>query len=106
MQQLSTMSLPAYPAAGAPAGEMCFEPDVFVSEEFSVDQFVCRCRQHVSVEQLREELLAYYQTVKSAMVELINKDYADFVGLSSNLVCDDVLLTCSRERGREKRSCC
>ena len=50
------------------------------------------CRQHVSVGQLRDELLSYYQSLKSAMVELINKDYADFVELSSNLVSASLFL--------------
>ena len=75
------MSLPVHSA-----GELCFQPSVFLSRSFSVDQFVSGCRQQVSIGQLRDELLAYYQTLKSAMVELINKDYADFVELSSNLV--------------------
>lgn len=74
-------------AVPAHSGELCFSPLVFLSQEFSVDEFVTQCRHQVSVEHLREDLLAYYQTVKAAMVELINKDYADFVDLSSNLVC-------------------
>lgn len=35
---------------------------------------------------MREDLELYYKLLKTAMVELINKDYADFVNLSTNLV--------------------
>ena len=51
-----------------------------------MDEFVSRCRKRVTIECLREDLDSYFRTLKSAMVELINKDYADFVNLSSNLV--------------------
>lgn len=66
--------------------ELCFATDVFLEENFTVDDFVNQCRKRVTIECLRDDLEAYYRTLKSAMVELINKDYADFVNLSSNLV--------------------
>ena len=66
--------------------ELCFSTDVFLDENFTVDDFVNQCRKRVTIECLRDDLEAYYRTLKSAMVELINKDYADFVNLSSNLV--------------------
>ena len=68
------------------AEELCFSTDVFLEEKFSVDDFVNKCRKRVTIECLRDDLDAYYRTLKSAMVELINKDYADFVNLSANLV--------------------
>ena len=58
-------------------------------KDFNVDQFISSCRKKVTVECLRKDLDAYYRTLKSAMVELINKDYADFVNLSANLVRRD-----------------
>lgn len=57
-----------------------FQPD------FDVDRFVSDCRKRVQLEELREDLELYYKLLKTAMVELINKDYADFVNLSTNLV--------------------
>lgn len=51
-----------------------------------MDQFVSECRKQVQLEELREDLELYYKLLKTAMVELINKDYADFVNLSTNLV--------------------
>ena len=76
----SAMALPTH------SQELCFSTDVFLDENFNVDEFVSQCRKRVTIECLREDLESYFRTLKSAMVELINKDYADFVNLSSNLV--------------------
>ena len=54
--------------------------------KFHVDHFVSDCRKRVQLEALRDDLELYYKLLKTAMVELINKDYADFVNLSTNLV--------------------
>lgn len=64
-----------------------FQPD------FDVDHFVSECRKRVQLEELREDLELYYKLLKTAMVELINKDYADFVNLSTNLVSAAVVFT-------------
>ena len=74
------MSLPS------PSEELCFNPNVFQSEEFSVDEFVSQYKRRVTTEHLHDDLQSYYATLKAAMVELINKDYADFLDLSANLV--------------------
>lgn len=66
--------------------QLCFDKNDFVQKDFCVDQFVAKCRQKVSLETLRENLEMYFKLLKNAMIELINKDYADFVNLSSNLV--------------------
>ena len=69
-------------------GELCFSEYIkdFQDKNFQVDEFIGKCRKKVSIECLRQDLDSYYRTLKSAMIELINKDYADFVNLSSNLV--------------------
>ncbi|XP_034040757.1 conserved oligomeric Golgi complex subunit 2 [Thalassophryne amazonica] len=71
---------------------LCFDKDVFMKDDFDVDQFVAECRKHVQLEEMREDLELYYKLLKTAMVELINKDYADFVNLSTNLVGMDKAL--------------
>nr|XP_005906657.1 PREDICTED: conserved oligomeric Golgi complex subunit 2 [Bos mutus] len=63
------------------------------SEDFDVDHFVSDCRKRVQLEALRDDLELYYKLLKTAMVELINKDYADFVNLSTNLVGMDKALS-------------
>ncbi|XP_005812226.1 conserved oligomeric Golgi complex subunit 2 [Xiphophorus maculatus] len=71
---------------------LCFDKDVFMKDDFDVDQFVAECRKQVQLEEMREDLEMYYKLLKTAMVELINKDYADFVNLSTNLVGMDKAL--------------
>ncbi|XP_043744903.1 conserved oligomeric Golgi complex subunit 2-like isoform X3 [Cervus elaphus] len=61
------------------------------AEDFDVDHFVSDCPKQVQLEALRDDLELYYK-LKTAMVELINKDYADFVNLSTNLVSMDKAL--------------
>ncbi|KAJ7984905.1 hypothetical protein DPEC_G00359610 [Dallia pectoralis] len=80
------MNLPKGPES------LCFDKDVFMKDDFDVDQFVADCRKHVQLEEMREDLEMYYKSLKTAMVELINKDYADFVNLSTNLVGMDKAL--------------
>ncbi|XP_057342403.1 conserved oligomeric Golgi complex subunit 2 isoform X2 [Manis pentadactyla] len=75
----SRMNLPRGPDT------LCFDKDEFTKEDFDVDHFVSDCRKHVQLEELRDDLELYYKLLKTAMVELINKDYADFVNLSTNL---------------------
>ncbi|GAB6021627.1 Conserved oligomeric Golgi complex subunit 2 [Chamberlinius hualienensis] len=65
---------------------LCFDKDEFTKENFSIDRFVSDCCKHVHLEKLREDLGLYLRLLRTAMIELINQDYADFVNLSSNLV--------------------
>lgn len=62
---------------------------LFVQDDFDVDHFVAECRKQVQLEEMREDLELYYKLLKTAMVELINQDYADYVNLSTNLVCQN-----------------
>ncbi|XP_051507861.1 conserved oligomeric Golgi complex subunit 2-like [Myxocyprinus asiaticus] len=71
---------------------LCFDKDEFMKDDFDVDTFVADCRKRVQLEEMREDLEQYYRLLKTAMVELINKDYADFVNLSTNLVGMDKAL--------------
>uniref|UniRef100_A0A4W4E958 Conserved oligomeric Golgi complex subunit 2 n=1 Tax=Electrophorus electricus TaxID=8005 RepID=A0A4W4E958_ELEEL len=83
---LRMMNLPKGPDS------LCFNKDEFMKDDFDVDKFVAACRKHVQLEEMREDLEKYYRLLKTAMVELINKDYADFVNLSTNLVGMDKAL--------------
>ncbi|KAM9808571.1 conserved oligomeric Golgi complex subunit 2 [Syngnathus typhle] len=80
------MNLPKGPES------LCFDKDVFMKDDFDVDHFVAECRKQVQLEEMRVDLELYYKLLKTAMVELINKDYADFVNLSTNLVGMDKAL--------------
>lgn len=72
--------LPAGPA------EICFDKNEFMKKTFSVDAFLQEHRNAATLETMRDDLGIYLKVLRSAMIELINEDYADFVNLSSNLV--------------------
>ncbi|KAI1284929.1 Conserved oligomeric Golgi complex subunit 2 [Halotydeus destructor] len=77
-----------------------FSKQDFVDDDFVVDLFVRKHRSHTSLEELREVLSVYLKHIRLALNDLINRDYADFVNLSSNLVGMDKsisLLTSSLE---------
>lgn len=72
--------LPASPS------EVCFDKNEFMKKTFSVDEFLQEHRNAATLETMRDDLGIYLKVLRSAMIELINEDYADFVNLSSNLV--------------------
>lgn len=51
-----------------------------------MDEFLQEHRNAATLETMRDDLGIYLKVLRSAMIELINEDYADFVNLSSNLV--------------------
>lgn len=69
-----------------PGPNLCFGKDEFMRSHFSVDTFVSEHRKHAGLEKLRDDLNVHLKFLRSSMIELINKDYADFVNLSANLV--------------------
>ncbi|XP_064110909.1 conserved oligomeric Golgi complex subunit 2-like [Macrobrachium nipponense] len=73
---------------------LCFDKDEFMKDDFTVDRFV-RVHQATGsggLESLRDDLGVYLKILRSAMIELINRDYADFVNLSTNLTGLDRLI--------------
>ncbi|KAG7170065.1 Conserved oligomeric Golgi complex subunit 2-like [Homarus americanus] len=73
---------------------LCFDKDDFMKNDFSVDNFV-RIHQAAGsggLETLRDDLGVYLKILRNAMIELINRDYADFVNLSTNLTGLDRLI--------------
>ncbi|XP_043334558.1 conserved oligomeric Golgi complex subunit 2-like [Cervus canadensis] len=64
----SRMNLPKGPDT------LCSDKDEFMKEDFDVDHVVSDCRKRVQLEALRDDLELYYKLLKTAMVELINKD--------------------------------
>lgn len=78
--ETAKLLLPSTPPA------LCFNKEHFTKDDFNVDHFVVECRRHVSLEIMRNDLHVYLKILQNAMIELINKDYADFLNLSTNLV--------------------
>ncbi|CAG0891091.1 unnamed protein product [Darwinula stevensoni] len=65
---------------------LSFHKEEFLKEDFNVDEFILKHQGRISLETLRDDLGIYLKLLRTSMIELINKDYADFVNLSSNLV--------------------
>ncbi|RNA19525.1 conserved oligomeric Golgi complex subunit 2 isoform X1 [Brachionus plicatilis] len=65
---------------------LCFPKDVFYAKNFDVDAFVSHYKKEYSLERLRDDLAIFLKVLEMSMSDLINKDYPDFVNLSTNLV--------------------
>ncbi|XP_046387436.1 conserved oligomeric Golgi complex subunit 2 [Ischnura elegans] len=66
--------------------DLCFDGNVFVQAHFSADLFLQEQRGRATLETMRDDLGSYLKVLRSATLDLIDHDYADFVGLSSSLV--------------------
>ncbi|XP_026279723.2 conserved oligomeric Golgi complex subunit 2 [Frankliniella occidentalis] len=73
--------------------DLCFSKYDFMKTPFSVDEFLQNQRKNANLETMRDDLGVYLKVLRSSMIELINKDYADFVNLSSNLIGLDKAIT-------------
>ncbi|XP_046971641.1 conserved oligomeric Golgi complex subunit 2 [Vanessa cardui] len=69
----------------APRG-LCFDRNDFVKTSFSVDNFLSDHQDVASLETMRDDLGVYLKVLRLAMIELINKDYANFVNLCATLI--------------------
>ncbi|XP_013182999.2 conserved oligomeric Golgi complex subunit 2 [Amyelois transitella] len=69
----------------APRG-LCFDRNDFVKTNFSVDNFLDEHQNAASLETMRDDLGMYLKVLRLAMIELINKDYANFVNLCATLI--------------------
>ncbi|XP_053613629.1 conserved oligomeric Golgi complex subunit 2 [Plodia interpunctella] len=69
----------------APRG-LCFDRNDFVKTNFSVDNFLAEHQNVASLETMRDDLGMYLKVLRLAMIELINKDYANFVNLCATLI--------------------
>lgn len=69
----------------------CF---IILQKDFSVDEFLAEHRRIANLETLRDDLGLFLKKLRSSTIKLINKDYADFVELSSNLIALDQDIMC------------
>ncbi|KAH7351785.1 hypothetical protein KP509_19G014200 [Ceratopteris richardii] len=63
-----------------------FNKSAFTTSDFSSETYIADLRKFVPLETLRSELRSHLRILKGELVELINRDYADFVNLSTKLV--------------------
>nr|XP_034193274.1 conserved oligomeric Golgi complex subunit 2 [Osmia lignaria] len=66
--------------------DLCFSELDFIQQNFNVDTFLQEHRKNTKLETMRDDLGIYLKLLRSAMIDLINRDYTDFVNLSSNLI--------------------
>jgi len=89
----STNGLPALSSESFSTGSVGYQPlyfskDVFNSPHFNVDEFIADCRMrtpHNDLAELQKDIQSYEASLDNELIELINKDYADFVNLSAKL---------------------
>lgn len=65
--------------------KLALHEDDFSSPEFDIDEFIRECRQKIPLKTLIADLKEYSKSLNNELVELINKEYTDFVNLSANL---------------------
>lgn len=65
----------------------------FQSPNFIVDEFIAECRRRVPLESVLNDVRGYGAALEHELVELINKDYTDFVNLSTNLTGIDKIVS-------------
>src|SRR5690606_16888987 len=75
----STASVPS-------ASSLCFSKEIFYAPSFDIDSLLTHYQREFSLERRRDDLNIFLKLLEVSMSELINKDYPDFVNLSTNLV--------------------
>ncbi|KAG1330906.1 conserved oligomeric Golgi complex subunit 2 [Cocos nucifera] len=63
-----------------------FKAASFLRPDFDPESYIADLRSFVPLESLAAELRAHLAALKAELVDLINRDYADFVSLSTRLV--------------------
>ncbi|PIA51192.1 hypothetical protein AQUCO_01100194v1 [Aquilegia coerulea] len=63
-----------------------FKKEVFLQENFDSETYIEDLKTFVPFDNLRSELQSYFSSLQHELVELINRDYGDFVNLSTKLV--------------------
>ncbi|KAG9129415.1 hypothetical protein Leryth_018479 [Lithospermum erythrorhizon] len=61
-------------------------PPTFLSQSFDPQHYISDLRSFVPLESLRWELKSHLSSLKVELIDLINRDYSDFVSLSTKLV--------------------
>ncbi|XVF71036.1 hypothetical protein PTKIN_Ptkin12aG0002500 [Pterospermum kingtungense] len=63
-----------------------FKPSLFLSPNFDSESYIAELRTFVPFDTLRSELQSHLSSLNHELIDLINRDYADFVNLSTKLV--------------------
>jgi hypothetical protein len=83
---ISSSSSTASAAAAPPhEGFFIFPESEFEGELFHTPSLITKYRKVVSLEALREQLLAYSGALKQQLYTIINRDYKDFITISTKV---------------------
>ncbi|KAK9748308.1 hypothetical protein RND81_02G049400 [Saponaria officinalis] len=63
-----------------------FKQELFLSPEFNPETYIADLRTFVPFNTLRSQLQSHLSSLKHHLIDLINRDYNDFVSLSTNLL--------------------
>eukprot|EP00249_Psilotum_nudum_P019252 c27163_g1_i1 orf=404-2626(-) len=63
-----------------------FEKEAFMAPDFNSEKYIADLRKFVALDTIRVELRSHLGVLKNELVELINRDYTDFVNLTTKLV--------------------
>ena len=63
-----------------------FKKDLFLSPDFDSESYISDLRTFVPFDTLRSQLQSHLSSLKHQLVDLINRDYNDFVNLTTHLV--------------------
>ncbi|GKV09200.1 hypothetical protein SLEP1_g20741 [Rubroshorea leprosula] len=63
-----------------------FKPTLFLSPDFDSEPYISELRTFVPFDTLRSELQSHLSSLNHELIDLINRDYTDFVNLSTKLV--------------------
>ncbi|KAL2321690.1 hypothetical protein Fmac_026069 [Flemingia macrophylla] len=74
------------------AHPLWFKPASFLSPKFDSESYISELRTFVPFDTLRSELNNYLSSLNHELIDLINRDYADFVNLSTKLVDVDAVV--------------
>lgn len=83
---VSHKSVAAFFGDDADSEPLWFKKEAFSSRAFDPESYIADLRRFVPFETLRAELRGHLGALKNELVELINRDYTDFVNLSTKLV--------------------
>ncbi|KAJ8538774.1 hypothetical protein K7X08_030070 [Anisodus acutangulus] len=67
-------------------------PNLFQSLNFDPESYISDLRTFVPLETLRSELRSHFTSLQHDLIDLINRDYADFVSLSTKLTDVDSVI--------------
>src|SRR5687767_12805973 len=65
--------------------DLCCTKEDFLDKDFTIESFIHSFKDRVSLDILRNDLGSYLKVLRSALIELINRDYGDFINLTTNL---------------------